>query len=355
MFQRNRPARPLLRAPRRLDLSEQIADFVRFDRFVDVDAPLADVHQRVAFPRVEAREVPVPALDVLGRPRPAQHQHPVRVRLQARPRAVALVHVVHVPNAEKLGSPLDEVFRDCRRWVPVVRDDVHPPSTHQRGPIPSPGAHLDDRPFQRFNRPQRRFARHRERERVREHRAHEVVPRHATRVRDAPAEVRDELRGGLLLDFIRRSVSAGDVPKPGAVRLRRGGIRRVDVQTLVHAPREELAAYLGVQRGVHVAVRLERADAQRFFNRSIGFFGGFIVLFGELVEVAHAKPRVALGVHALLLRPRRVQELRSVRLCDALDRRVVRLANLTNRRLPLANPQVLLELEHRRCAALLRG
>ena len=49
MFQRNRPARPLLRAPRRLDLSEQIADFVRFDRFVDVDAPLADVHQRVAW------------------------------------------------------------------------------------------------------------------------------------------------------------------------------------------------------------------------------------------------------------------------------------------------------------------
>ena len=42
---------------------------------------------------------------------------------------------------------------------------------------------------------------------MREHRTHEVVPRNATRVRDAPAEVRDELRGGLLLDFIRRSVT----------------------------------------------------------------------------------------------------------------------------------------------------
>ena len=57
----------------------------------------------LTFPRVEAREVPVPALDVLGRPRPAQHQQPVRVRLQARPRGVALVHVVDVLNAEKLG------------------------------------------------------------------------------------------------------------------------------------------------------------------------------------------------------------------------------------------------------------
>jgi hypothetical protein len=51
MFQRDSPARPLLRQPRRLDLSEQIVVVCidRFDRFVDVDAPLADVHQRVAW------------------------------------------------------------------------------------------------------------------------------------------------------------------------------------------------------------------------------------------------------------------------------------------------------------------
>ena len=301
---------------------------------VEIHAPLPHVHQRVPSPPVQAPQIPVPGLDVLGRLGPAQHQDPIP---RARPDTTRRDRTrlcVYVRDSEKLGDALGELLRYAPRRMRVVRHDVHAFLTQQRRPVPGPGAHLDNRSVQTRDGGQCRIARHGD-ERWGKHTRHELVKRQASEFAKPPPMCGTNRAGS------RRDV--GPCPRSPPRRTRAGRnprrtgsiARSVKSMQLRHAPRGELVANLGVHRGVHVAVRVERltlsglfADSSvRLSVRSVSRRSRTWTATRHFAKTHSCSATASTG------------KLLPLKVDDALDRRVVRRANRRHRRLRTCTPE----------------
>ena len=170
---------------------------------------------------------------------------------------------------KNLATPLANCLRYAPRRMRVVRHDVHTFLTQQRRPVPGPGAHLDHRPVQTGDgsaSPLRTARRTRNEWGSTQdtsssnatHRGFATTPPHTGTNRAGGDDATSFFSRSPPETYQIRAQSATD-----------GVLSGGEVQALRHAPREELVAYLGVQRGVHVAVRVERPDAQRFTDTGV--------------------------------------------------------------------------------------